>query len=76
MTFGDPYRGAMPEPRLHALRVAGHVVRAETIDELQAGLRLLGAALGFTVHETDDEITMTFADGESVEVVEVFVLPN
>lgn len=76
MTFGEPYRGAMPEPRLHALRVAGHVVRAESLDELQTGLRLLGAAVGFVVYETEDEITLRRADGELVEIEEVFALPN
>lgn len=72
----DPYRGVMPEPWPCALRVAGHVVRAESVDDLQVRLRLLGEAIGFTVHETSDTITMTFADGELVTIEEVNDEPN
>lgn len=72
----DPYRGAVPAPESYALRVAGHVVRTDSVNDLQDRLRLLGAAVGFTVHVTDSDITMTFGDGELVVIEEVFALPN
>lgn len=61
----SPYRGAMPEPERLAIRIEGHLVQAESPDELLAKLRRLGEALDFQV---SDDMVITFGHGRGVTV--------
>lgn len=74
----SPYRGVMPKPRPMALVVAGHYVRADSLDEFADKLQALGAALDFTVQSKTGGYTLTFAKGESVTVegADPSCLPN
>lgn len=61
----NPYRGAMPEPERLALRVDGHLVQADSTEDLLAKLRRLGESIGFKV---DDDLTITFDQRRNVTV--------
>jgi hypothetical protein len=65
----NPYRGHMPQPEPIALRVAGHLVRADSPEEFMVKLRRLGEELNFTViGDGHALITITFKHGEPVTI--------
>lgn len=57
----------MPEPQRLAIRVDGHLVQAESVEDLLAKLRALGKALDF---EVADNLVITFAPGTTATSVE------
>jgi hypothetical protein len=68
----SPYRGAMPRPLPYAVRVGGHLVRADDSEELRSRLVALGESIGFTVAGPADKFTLTFASNEPVAVEVIY----
>ncbi len=67
----NPYRGSMPPgwPESMALVIRGHVVRADSHEEMIGKLRLLGDAIGFTLRVTSAQsFTITFAGDDPTAV--------